>query len=224
MKVPVYNQQGKEAGQISLPKEIFEVKENQDLIYQVVVSQMANQRQVSAHTKNRGEVSGGGRKPWRQKGTGRARHGSTRSPIWRTGGVSFGPTNARVFAKKINKKMKVKALLMLLSLKAKEENITILESLAIEDRKTKLIKKIIEDLRPVLNKNKKEEKKAKKKKESILIILSGKNDNITRASRNIPGVKTVAAKDVNVLELISAENLIMPQESVKVLKERVAVK
>ena len=97
MKVATYNQEGKEVGQTLLPKEIFGLEVNQELIHQVAVSQASNRRQVSAHTKGRGQVSGGGKKPWRQKGTGRARHGSIRSPIWRHGGVALGPTKDRNF-------------------------------------------------------------------------------------------------------------------------------
>ncbi len=103
MKVATYNQEGKEVGQTLLPKEIFGLEINHDLIHQVVVSQASNRRQVSAHTKGRGQVSGGGKKPWRQKGMGRARHGSIRSPIWRHGGIAFGPTKDRNFKKKINR-------------------------------------------------------------------------------------------------------------------------
>src|SRR3989338_1248909 len=104
MKAPVYNQLGEEVGQSLLPKEIFDVKFNADLVHQVVVSQMANKRQVIANTKGRGDVSGGGKKPWRQKGTGRARHGSIRSPIWRHGGITHGPRKDEVYAQKLNKK------------------------------------------------------------------------------------------------------------------------
>ena len=110
MKTEVYNQQGKKVGQTILPKEIFEVPMNADLVHQVFISHTANQRQNSAHTKNRGEVRGGGRKPWRQKGTGRARHGSIRSPLWKGGGVTFGPRNEKNWKKDIPKKMKRKAL------------------------------------------------------------------------------------------------------------------
>ena len=119
MKFSVINQKGEKLKETLLPKEIFEVKSNNDLIHQVVVSQMSNRRKNIAHTKDRSEVSGGGRKPWRQKGLGKARHGSIRSPIWIGGGVTFGPTKERVFKKKINKKMRRKALFMVLSAKAK---------------------------------------------------------------------------------------------------------
>src|SRR5262249_31682061 len=118
MKVAVYNQQGKESGDVTLPKEIFEVPMNADLVHQVFTSQSANKRQVSAHTKDRSDVRGGGKKPWRQKGTGRARAGSTRSPLWKGGGVTGGPTNEKVYAKAIPAKMRKKAVCMVLSEKA----------------------------------------------------------------------------------------------------------
>src|SRR4051812_34995124 len=127
MKVAVYNQEGKETGEFALPKELFEVEMNADLVHQILISHTANKRQVSAHTKNRGEVRGGGRKPWRQKGTGRARHGSTRSPIWKGGGVSGGPRNEKVYEREIPKKMKKKALFMVLSEKAKNNLVVVLD-------------------------------------------------------------------------------------------------
>src|SRR3989338_5905457 len=128
MKYPVYNQEGKEEGTTVLPKEIFDVKMNADLVHQVFISHTANQRQNSAHTKNRGEVRGGGRKPWRQKGTGRARHGSIRSPIWKGGGVSGGPRNEKNWEKEIPKKMRRSALFMVLSEKAKNNLVLVLDT------------------------------------------------------------------------------------------------
>ncbi len=107
MKADIYNQQNQKIGEADLLNKIFNIKWNPDLVHQVLTVQLANRRQVLAHTKGRGEVRGGGRKPWRQKGTGRARHGSIRSPIWKGGGITFGPTKERVFARKINKKMKI---------------------------------------------------------------------------------------------------------------------
>jgi large subunit ribosomal protein L4 len=120
-----------------LPKEIFDVEINPDLIHQVVVAQTANRRRVIAHTKGRGEVRGGGKKPWRQKGTGRARHGSIRSPLWKGGGVTFGPTKERTFKKEINKKMKRKALFMVLTAKAKNNLLLVLDKIILEQPKTK---------------------------------------------------------------------------------------
>ena len=205
MKIDIYNQNGEKTGQTIIPKEIFEVPFNSDLVHQVVVSQMANRRQVIAHTKDRGEVSGGGRKPWRQKGTGRARHGSIRSPLWRHGGVTFGPTKARVFKKKINKKMKRKALLMVLSAKAKEKTLIVLDNLKIEKPKTKLVVGIL--------------KKLPCQQQSCLIALPGMDKNMISASRNIARVETRQAKDLNALDLLNFKYLVMPKSAIKIIKE-----
>jgi len=121
MEAIVYNQKGEKLNAVNLPESVFGLKMNPDLVYQVAVTQAANRRRITAHTKDRGEVSGGGKKPWRQKGTGRSRHGSNRSPIWRHGGVVFGPRNDKVYGGKINKKMRRKALAMVLSAKASAE-------------------------------------------------------------------------------------------------------
>ncbi len=147
MKISTYTQNGKESGKAELPSEIFDVKMNSDLVHQVVLAQMSNQRQVIAHTKDKSEVRGGGRKPWKQKGTGRARHGSIRSPIWKGGGVTFGPTKDRNFKKKINKKMRRKALFMVLSSKVQDKEMIVLDKLKIEKPKTKEIAMVIENLK-----------------------------------------------------------------------------
>ncbi len=142
MKVTIYNQNKEKTEEIELPKEIFDVQMNADLVHQVVVSQMANRRKVIAHTKDRGDVRGGGKKPWRQKGTGRARHGSRRSPIWKGGGVTFGPTNERVYKKEIPKKMQRKALMMVLSAKIKSNSFLILDKINLKESKTKLMAEV----------------------------------------------------------------------------------
>src|SRR3989339_770912 len=129
MKVPVYNQKGETVSEMELPKEILEVSPNPDLVHHVVVAQQANRRQIIAHTKTRGEVRGGGKKPWRQKGTGRARHGSIRSPLWKGGGVTFGPRNDRVYEQDINRKMRRKALMVILSDKARTNTLLIVDAL-----------------------------------------------------------------------------------------------
>ena len=134
-KVKVYNQEGKSTAEIELPADIFEVALNEGLLHQVVVALEANSRQVLAHTKDRSEVRGGGRKPWKQKGTGRARHGSIRSPIWKGGGVTFGPQKIRNFTKKLNKQVKRKALAMTLSDKVSNNNFIAIESLALPEVK-----------------------------------------------------------------------------------------
>jgi len=205
MKYTVYNQQGKKISETLLLKEIFEVKINPDLVHQVAVSQIANRRRVIAHTKTRAEVRGGGRKPWPQKGTGRARASSIRSPIWRGGGITFGPTKARVFKKKIPKKMRRKALFMVLSAKAKENLLILLDKLKLEKAKTKLMTEIL--------------KKLSCKEKSCLIALPQIDKTTILAARNIPKVETIQAKDLNVLDLLSFKYLLIPKEAIKVIRE-----
>jgi large subunit ribosomal protein L4 len=217
MEVLTYTQNGKESGKAELPSEIFDIKMNSDLVHQIVLAQMSNQRQVIAHTKDKSEVRGGGRKPWKQKGTGRARHGSIRSPIWKGGGVTFGPTKDRNFKKKINKKMRRKALFMVLSSKVKDKEMIILDKLKIEKPKTKEMVMIVQDTRYKIQDTKTDLKK--RKKESILVALSKKDVDITRAAKNIQKVKTVQAKDLNVLDLLNYKYLMMPKEGIDVIKE-----
>jgi len=176
----IYNQEGKEVGKAKLPAEVFDVPMNKDLVHQVVVAQTANARQVLAHTKDRSEARGGGTKPWRQKGTGRARHGSIRSPIWRGGGVTFGPTKERVFAKKINKKMKRKALLIVLSSKKRDKEMVLLDKLELAQSKTKQIMEIFNNLKTKIKKD---------LTKGTLIVLSTSDQKITRAIKNIPKIK-----------------------------------
>jgi len=205
MKIDTYNQNGEKIGQTIIPKEIFEVPFNRDLVHQVVVAQSANRRQILADTKGRGEVSGGGRKPWRQKGTGRARHGSTRSPIWRHGGITFGPKAETIFKKEIPSRMKRQALFMALSDKVKNNLLIVLEDLKLEKAKTKLMAEILGKL-PL-------------KKDNALIALSSMDKNLISASRNIADIETIQAKDLNCLDVLSFKYLIMPKESIKVIKE-----
>ena len=208
MLVNTYNQNGEKIGQTRLPSEIFDVKANPDLIHQVVVSQMANRRKVIAHAKTRAEVRGGGRKPWRQKGTGRARHGSIRSPLWRGGGVTFGPRKERVFKKRIPKKMRRKALLMVLSGKVKNNLLILLDKLKIEKPKTKLTKQMVEILEKLPCKN-----------ESTLIALPEYDRNIILAARNLPEIDTLWARNLNALDLLIFKYVVLPKESIKVIKE-----
>lgn len=205
MKIKVYNQEGKEAGEISLPKEIFEVPMNPDLVHQVATSQMSNRRKTTARVKDRSEVRGGGRKPWRQKGTGRARHGSSRSPIWRGGGITFGPTQERTFKKRVPRKMRRKALLMVLSSKAKDKSLIVLDQLKLDKVKTKLIVQVLNNL--------------PSKDQSSLVILPKLEKELVLAARNIPEVGTTEAKDLNVLDLLSFKYLIILKDSIKVIKD-----
>lgn len=205
MKLSIYNQEGEETGTTLLPKEIFDLEINPDLIYQITTSQMANRRRIIAHTKGRGDVRGGGRKPWRQKGTGRARHGSRRSPLWKGGGVTFGPTKERVFKKKINKKMKRLALFMVLSAKVKNKLVSVLE---IDSKQM-----------PVKTKQMAEIFKKMPLKGSTLMVLPEKKSNLIKVTRNIPSIETIEARNLNVLDLLSFKNLILLKESIKVIKE-----
>lgn len=207
MLVKCHDQLGKVVSQTRLPSEVFGVKVNPDLVHQVVVSQMANRRRVIAHTKSRAEVRGGGRKPWRQKGTGRARAGSIRSPIWRGGGVTFGPTKKRVFKKKINKKMKRKALLMVLSGKVKNNLLILLDKIKIDEPKTKLMAKILEKLQV---------------QGSCLIALPRMDKNLILAARNFPELETIQAKDLNALDVLNFKYLLLPKDSIKTIEETFA--
>ncbi len=210
MKVKVYNQKGEEVGTTVLPKEVFEREINPDLIHQVVVCMMANQRHPWAHTKDRGEVSGGGKKPWRQKGTGRARHGSIRSPIWVGGGVAHGPRKEKKYKKRIPKRMKRQALLLVLSGKVKDNELVVLDKLEIDTPKTKKMAEIIKNLK---------EKAKIIEKKSLLIAIPKKDDNIIRSAYNIPKVEVMEARNLNVLELLKYKYLVLPKDSIKVIKE-----
>ncbi|KKQ23485.1 MAG: 50S ribosomal protein L4 [Parcubacteria group bacterium GW2011_GWA2_37_10] len=205
MKVDLYNQNGEVSGSTVLPKEIFEVKLNVDLVHQIVVSQMANKRQISAHTKNRGEVSGGGKKPWRQKGTGRARHGSIRSPLWRGGGITFGPRKDKVYEREIPKKMRRKALFMVLSQKAKEKNLIVLDKLEMAVPATKEMAKSLSKL-PC-------------KSQSLLIALPKYDKNAFLSARNIKKTGIFEARNLNILDLMTYKYLLLPKEAIKVIKE-----
>jgi len=209
MKTPVYNQKGEEISKVDLPAEIFDVELISDLVHQVVVAQMSNARKVIAHTKDRSERRGGGRKPWRQKGTGRARVGSNRSPIWRGGGITFGPTKDRNFSKKINKKMKTKALFMSLTSKVKDQEFVLLDKMEITESKTKVMAQIFSNLKDKIKKD---------LSKSVLIVLPQTDLKISRDVKNIPKIKTIRADSLNVLDVLSHRYLIMFQESIKVIK------
>jgi len=215
MEAAIYNQKGEKTGTMDLPKSLFDVKVNPDLVYQVAVTQAANRRQGAAHTKDRGEVSGGGKKPWRQKGTGRSRHGSTRSPIWRHGGVAFGPRKDKVYGGKINKKMRRKALAMILSAKAGAGALTLLDRLEISEPKTKRMIEVLGAVRKI-NPN--------FEKGKILIALPGVEKNTILAGRNIPGIETIEAAKLNVLDLLNSKCLLMAVESVEAIEKTAKIK
>ncbi|AWI10847.1 MULTISPECIES: 50S ribosomal protein L4 [Bacillaceae] len=205
-KVTVYNQAGSQVGEIELNDSVFGIEPNKHVMSEVIISLRASQRQGTAKVKNRSEVRGGGRKPWRQKGTGRARQGSIRAPQWRGGGTVFGPV-PRSYAYKLPKKVRRLALKSALSTKVQENNIVILDQLTFEAPKTK-------DFVTVL-KNLSVDTKA-------LIVTSDTNENAVLSARNIPGVKVVSSNAVNVLDIIGHEKLIMTEDAARKVEEVLA--
>jgi large subunit ribosomal protein L4 len=205
LQIKVYNTQGEVVGEEKLDPSLFEIETKIGLIFQAVVAQAANRRQVLAHTKNRGEVRGGGKKPWRQKGTGRARAGSIRSPLWVGGGVVFGPRKERNFEQKINKKMKRKALLMCLSDRARDGKIVLVDKLEMAEFKTKKMQEIINKLP---NKEKK-----------TLLILSDNNKQIVKSAANLPYVKTVEAINLNPVDILNYEYLMLPIPALRAVEK-----
>jgi len=217
MKLQVFNQEGKEIETIEAPKALFEVAMNKDLLHQVVTSLYANARVARAHTKDRAEVRGGGKKPWRQKGTGRARHGSIRSPIWRGGGITHGPTKERNFSKKINKKMAIRALAMALSAKARDTEIVLLDNLLIPSGKTKDASAVLKNL------SRHKTLASLPKKTKMLLLPDGKIAE-TRAFRNIDRMTVYSPAKVTAREVLSHGMVIIPQIVVAALEKRVSAK
>ena len=202
-KVDVYNMQGKKVSDVELSEAVFGIEPNEAIEHSVLVNYLANQRQGTQSTKTRAEVSGGGRKPWRQKGTGRARQGSIRAPQWIKGGIALGP-KPRSYSYRINKKEKQLAIRSLLSAKVLDNELTVVDKLEVEEAKTKVMAKALTDL--------KVEGKA-------LIILADRNDNVLRSSRNIEGVKTIELNTINVFDLLNCNKLVLPLDTVKKLEE-----
>ena len=202
-KVDVYNMQGKKVSDVELSEAVFGIEPNENIVHSVLVNYLANQRQGTQSTKTRAEVSGGGRKPWRQKGTGRARQGSIRAPQWIKGGIALGP-KPRSYSYRINKKEKQLAIRSLLSTKVLDNELTVVDKLEVEEAKTKVMAKALTDL--------KVEGKA-------LIILADRNDNVLRSSRNIEGVKTIELNTINVFDLLNCNKLVLPLDTVKKLEE-----
>jgi len=211
-KVNIYNQKAETVGELELDAKVFAVKPNEALVHQAVVAQLANERQVLAHTKDRSEVRGGGKKPWRQKGTGRARQGSIRSPQWIGGGIVFGPLKTRNFSLKINKKMKQKAMFMALSDKLASNDLIVLDNLEMKESKTKAFDLILTNL----------EKKvfaAENKKRSVLIV-NDNNEGVKRSGRNLTGVEILNVDNINIVDLLKYKKLIFTVDVVKKLEER----
>lgn len=204
MKVDLYTQKGEKNGTLDLPKEIFEAKFNKDLIHQTLVRQLSNGRVAIAHTKTKGEVSGRGMKPYRQKGTGSARQGNLRNPHQRGGGVALGPRNVRNFEKLMPKKQRRQALFSALSLKAKNNEVLALESYETSVPKTKEFSALLRKL-PI--------------QKDVLIVLSEKNSIVQKCTRNIPFAKTIIAGYINIQDLQKYEKVLLFKDAVAKLKE-----
>jgi large subunit ribosomal protein L4 len=205
-KVALLNQNGSQVGDIELNEAVFGIEPNQHVLFEAIVMQRASLRQGTHKTKVRSEVAGGGRKPWRQKGTGRARQGSIRSPQWRGGGTVFGPT-PRSYSYKLPKKVRRLAIKSALSTKVLEENILVLETLTFDAPKTKEFKSVLGGLSV--------EKKA-------LIVTADLDENVALSARNIPGVTVVTADGINVLDVVNHDKLIMTKAAVEKVEEVLA--
>jgi len=205
LNIRVYNQEGKEVSDLSLNRAVFGLPWNSDLVHRAVMAISANMRQVIASTKMRGEVSGGGKKPWRQKGTGRARHGSIRSPLWRGGGITFGPTSERNFKLGINKKMAKKAFLTAISGKVKDNELLVLDELKLLAPKTKEMAKIMANFPQI---------------KSGIFIANGKNENIKKAGRNLANLKIISMDNLNILDVLKYKFLILTKDGVDYLNKK----
>lgn len=203
-KVAVYNQEGATVGEITLSDAVFGAEVNTGLLHEAVQSYLANQRQGTSDTKTRAEVSGGGRKPWKQKGTGRARAGSTRSPNWRHGGVAFGP-HPRDYSWSLNKKAKRVALRQALSAKVAAGDVIVLDSISIEVPKTKMVAIMLEKLNA-------------SGKKAYIVTAEG-DTNVYKSARNIPGVNSNAARNLNVYEVLYAGKIVLTKDAVAKVEE-----
>ena len=202
-KVDVYDIKGKKVSDVELAESIFGIEPNEAIVHSVLVNYLANQRQGTQSTKTRAEVRGGGRKPWRQKGTGRARQGSIRAPQWVKGGIALGP-KPRSYKYTVNKKERRLAIKSLLSSKVLENELTVVDKLELKEIKTKTMVKALSDL---------------KVEGKTLIVLADKNENVLMSSRNIEGVKTILLNNINVFDLLKYNNLVLPLETVKKIEE-----
>ncbi len=202
-KIDVYNVEGKKVSDIELNENIFGIKPNEKIVHIALVNYLANQRQGTSNTKTRAEVSGGGRKPWRQKGTGRARQGSIRAPQWFKGGIALGP-KPRSYSYKINKKERQLAIRSVLSSKVLENNLVVVDNLEFKEIKTKNMVKTLANL---------------KVEGKTLVVLPEKNENVQKSARNIEGVKTSLTNTINVYDLLKYNKLILTVDSVKKIEE-----
>ena len=200
--VSVYNMEGKEVGTIELNDAVFGVEVNEHLVHKAVVAQLANKRQGTQKAKTRSEVSGGGRKPWRQKGTGHARQGSIRAPQWKGGGVVFAPT-PRDYSQKMNKKERRAALLSALSSRVADNKIYVVEDLKMDEIKTKKFAEVLDSLNI----------------SKALVVLEEGNKNVMLSARNIPGVKTAGANTINVYDILKYNTLVLSKDVIAKIEE-----
>ncbi|MEZ4195478.1 MAG: 50S ribosomal protein L4 [Candidatus Paceibacterota bacterium] len=219
MNAKIYSYEGKEVGDIALPANVFGVEWNADLVHEVVIGMQANARTSSAHTKDRSEVRGGGKKPWKQKGTGRARHGSSRSPIWAGGGVAHGPRNDKDYSVKINKKVRAKALAVVISKKTTDGELILVDSLSLSEPKTAQGKEIIKALAKATG----FASLATKRKNAAVVILPKRDEVAEKSFRNFGNVEVMQAKDVNPVDLLTYKYVVMvePASTVETLSKRV---
>lgn len=208
MKAPVYNLEGKAVSEVEIPDAFFGRDWNADLVHQALVAQMANARHPWAHAKGRGEVRGGGRKPWKQKHTGRARHGSIRSPIWKGGGVSHGPVSERSYAQKLNRKMLWASFASVLSERLRKGEVKFVEHMP-EVLKTK---ELLQSLKNVLSSR------------SALLIPAAKNPGVFRASANVPNMKSIAPTALNVYDLLRHRAIVIDKDAADVMAEHYSTK
>lgn len=211
MKTKVYNLKGEIVDEVDLPEDIFGLKLNQSLIHQVLRWYMLNNYHPYAHTKTRSEVRGGGKKPWRQKGTGRARHGSIRSPIWVGGGVAFGPRKDEKKSIRINKKMRRKAILMALSAKLKDSFLRVIDKIELDNYKTKEFEKFFSKFLQA--------RKTKNKKETSLLVVESNRPEIFRSVRNLPYADVIEARNLNLLEILNHKYLFLSKQAIEVIKQ-----
>lgn len=216
MESTIYNTKGKEAGKITLNEKVWGLPWNADLVYQVARSLRANARTSTAHVKNRGDVSGGGKKPWQQKGTGRARHGSSRSPLWRHGGVTHGPMVVKDYTQKINKKASAKALCVILSEKLRRHELMFVDDIALKEPKTKDAKNILKALSGV----KGFDRLLSKKRNAAYVAVSQKSHAVSKSFSNFSNIDLDDVKNMNPLDLLGHKYVLMvgPEATVKFIE------
>lgn len=222
LEMPIFSMDGKEVGKFTLPESLFTAPWRVDLVHQVTTAMQANARQNRAHTKDRSEVSGGGKKPWAQKGTGQARHSSTRSPIWRHGGITFGPRNDRDYSEKINKKMRMQALVSVLSRKVKDGELILVDKFTFAEPKSALAKTVLAKLAAATG----AAPLVSKKKNAALLALASYDANAIKSFSNFGNVMTEETRNLNALNAMTAKYLIIekPEEAFAALLKRVATK